>query len=41
MVYDTTDLIVRNYCELVKLTEAAKYWNILPATESNRLSFSA
>jgi integrase len=35
------DLLFRHYRELVKPDQAAKYWNIRPATQTNLIALSA
>lgn len=39
--HSTQELIFRNYRELVKPAEAAKYWGIRPAPQSNLVAISA
>jgi integrase len=39
--HTSQDLIFRHYRELVKPEQAAKYWNIRPATQTNLVALSA
>jgi integrase len=39
--HTSQDLIFRHYRELVKPAQAAKYWNIRPATQTNLVALSA
>jgi hypothetical protein len=41
LAIQTKELLFRHYLELVTPTEAAKWWAIMPAAQSNLVAISA